>query len=369
MYDIKRLAPKKLLTLLRGTYNYNILHHFRPLPPTELQINVTYRCNSRCETCHIWQMKPKNELSFAEWRKTMNDPIFSTIERLTIAGGEPTLRPDLVTLVKLYVDSMPRLQFLSLITNGFLPRQVVEHTKKLFFLTQKRNVHLAVTVSLDGIGKTHELMRGAPGAFEKTSSSILALKSLQGKYGFWLGAACIICQKNLYHVKEVEKWCKMRGIPFNYQLVGFHETYVQNLEKKRELDFREKDRKYLYQILQKLAKRRSWRDVMVYYWYDMLRMYKENASRITPCPFLFDAFVLDSFGDIYYCLSERKIGNCRKERSVSDVYYSPENLAFRRGLAKNSCLRCNSACFVRSAIKKDFKKFILFYLTGKRFFP
>ena len=114
---------KKILTLLQGVYSYNILSHFKPLSPTELQINVTYKCNSRCQMCHIWKMKPKNELKFFEWQKIMKDPIFLTTRRLMIAGGEPILHPKLIKLVKLYLDSMSQLQFLSLTTNGFLPQK------------------------------------------------------------------------------------------------------------------------------------------------------------------------------------------------------------------------------------------------------
>ena len=356
----------KLLTLFKGIYNYNILSHFKPLPPTELQINITYKCNSRCQMCHIWKMRPKNELSISEWKKIMKDPIFLSIKRLMIAGGEPILHPKLIKLVKLYLDSMPELQFLSLTTNGFLPQKTVAVVKALVDLCEKRGISFSIAVSLDGIGKMHDIIRGTPRAFKKTSTTIIVLKSLQPKYKFGLGVACLISRKNLYHIKKVKVWCEKRNIPISFQLVGFHETYVQNLDKKKNLDFRKKDKKYLYALLKELVAERSLSDIRSflrsYFWHDMLNLYK-GGERTTPCPFLYDAFVLDSLGDVYYCLSEKKIGNCRKKKTVSEIYYDPKNLALRHKMSKTVCRKCNSACFVTSAIAKDFKKFVWFYLT------
>lgn len=356
---------QKILTLLKGIYHYNVLRYFKPLAPTELQINITYRCNSRCEMCHIWKMKPRNELTFAQWKKIMRDPIFSSIERLSIAGGEPTLHPGLIKLTKLFMDSMPRLQTISLITNGLASALAVPYVQKLAFLSQERGINLAIAVSLDGIGKMHDALRGEPGAFKKTSATILKLKSLQPKFKFWLSVVCMICRKNLYHLKEVEEWSRRNKVDLHFQLVGFHETYVQNMDKKNKLDFRDEDKKYLHSILKKLSLKCSWKNVEAYFWRDMYRMYKNRVLRSTPCSFLLDAFVLDSFGDVYYCLSERKIGNCRRKKSVSEIYYDSENLKFRRWMAENVCGRCNSLCFAYSAIKKDFKKFIWYRLAGK----
>lgn len=360
--------PQKLLTLFKGIYNYNFLHHFKQLAPTELQINVTYWCNSRCQMCNIWKMKPKNELSLSEWKKIMKDPIFLGIKRLMIAGGEPILHPELIKLIKLYLNSMPRLQFLSLVTNGFLPQKTVAVVKTVTDLCKKRGISFSIAVSLDGIGKMHNLIRRIPNAFKKTSTTIMTLKSLQSKHNFGLGASCLICRKNLYHIRKVKAWCKKRNIPINFQLIGFHETYVQNIDQEKSLDFRKKDRKYLYDLLEELANDRSLNDVRSflrsYFWRDMLNLYK-GGVRTTPCPFLYDAFVLDSLGDVYYCLSEKQIGNCRKGKNVSAIYYNHKNLARRRKMSKSVCLRCNSACFVTSAIAKDFKRLLWFYLMGK----
>jgi hypothetical protein len=197
----------------------------------------------------------------------------------------------------------------------------------------------------------------------------------------------VITRKNLYHLQELQAWCAERGIEVGFQLVGFHETYVANVEQQGELDFDQADREYLFQLLEQLAGDRSPSNFMAYYWDDMLRMYRDGRSRQTPCPFAVDSFVLDAYGDIYYCLSERKIGNCLSAQSqqqapqgggvpnnriesrtagpCSAIYYDPRNLAFREQMTRSSCLQCNSACFVNVGIKKDLKKYLGFLLSRK----
>lgn len=356
---------KKIKTLISGIYSYNIGKYFYILSPTDLQINITYNCNSRCLMCHIWKMRPQNELEFNKWQKIMADPIFKNIQRLLIAGGEPFLHPELTKLVGLFLNSMPKLQSLSLVTNGLLSKKIVSEVKLIAGLCQEKEIKFSVAVSLDGIGEVHNKLRGIPFAFEKTSKTIMELKGFQKTHNLKIEATCLVCHQNLRQLGKLEEWCREKEIPLNYQLIGFHKTYVQNLEKQPELDFKQEDRPYLTKLLQKWSNSGSWKNpkslLYAYFWQDMINLYR-GGKRTTPCPFAFDAFVLDSFGDVYYCLSEPKIGNCRQDGNVSRIYYNKKNLDLRKKRLKTVCLKCNSACFAASAVAKDFQKFFRFYL-------
>ncbi|MGQ9492137.1 MAG: radical SAM protein [Anaerolineae bacterium] len=370
---LRKLFTARWNTIIRGFFEYNVLQRFQVLPPRQVQINVTYRCNARCTMCNIWQMEPRAEMSLKEFAYVLNDDIFQGIERLTLAGGEPSLRQDLIPLVQLFMDKMPRLGSLTLITNGLAVERILADTKALLELCAEHRVNLNVSVSLDGVGHVHDEMRNIPGAFARVERCLMGLKELQTLYPFWLGAGCVITRKNLYHLRELQTWCDEHGIELGFQLVGFHETYVANIAQRDELDFDQADKEYLFGFLKELAAYRSLSNFMAYYWYDMLRMYRDGRPRQTPCPFAVDSFVLDAYGDVYYCLSERKIGNCLAEMEgnqsadtpCSAIYYRPENLKFRRALTRSSCLRCNSGCFVNIGIKKDLKKYLWFLLTGR----
>ena len=106
------------------------------------------------------------------------------------------------------------------------------------------------------------------------------------------------------------------------------EELRQLLETKKNVDFVSKQKNKLFEVLEKLAIRGSVRNLRSYYWKDLLHMYRDGKSRSTPCPFLKDQFVIDSFGDVYYCLSERPIGNFRGGKRISDIYYDKDNLQF-----------------------------------------
>ena len=385
---LDKLSAARWDVILRGVWEYNVLRHFRTLAPRQLQINVTYRCNSRCTMCNIWQMEEQPEMDLPQFARVLQDPLFAGIERLTLAGGEPSLRSDLIPLTELFIDRMPHLKSLTLVTNGLAVERILADSRAMLRLCTEHGLNLNISVSLDGLGKIHDEMRNVPGAFARVEKCLLGLQELQAeplppgteyREPFWFGVGCVITRKNLYHLRDLKAWCDERGIEVGYQLVGFHETYVANVEQRGELDFDQADREYLFQLLEELAADRSASNFMSYYWHDMLRMYRDGRSRQTPCPFAVDSFVLDAYGDIYYCLSERKIGNCLGEPENRDkrlekqgagacraIYYDPENLAFRRQMTRSSCLQCNSACFVNVGIKKDLKKYLWFLLTQRQ---
>jgi len=361
-----RNRAKKIGSFLRGVYEYNVLSHFRTLAPKEMIINLTYWCNSRCVMCNIWKMKPKNELSFEEWKKMMADPIFGSIEAVTISGGEATMHPQFLELAELFLDSMPKLYSLGLITNGFMTDFIVPRVEKLAQMCQKRKIHLSLSVSIDGIGKKHEDIRRIPNAFKRSTATLFGFKKLQQKYpDISIGSGSLILRQNLAEVNKVEKWFRDHKLPLNFQIVGFHDAFVNNMETEKDLNFVSRQKRELFRVLEKLSRPKSWGDLRSYYWKDLLHMYRDKKPRSTPCPFLKDQFVVDSFGDVYYCLSERPIGNCRNGKSVSDIYYDPQNLAFRRRMPATSCRGCNSGCNVGYAIAKDAKKFLWFKLTGR----
>src|SRR4030043_2255348 len=93
--------------------------------PDSMCIYVTYRCNMRCRMCGIWTQQDRyqaGELSAEEFGRLLSDPLFSGLKYVNINGGEPNLRPDLVDIAALFVEKFPRLEAVSLHSNG-LPAQ------------------------------------------------------------------------------------------------------------------------------------------------------------------------------------------------------------------------------------------------------
>jgi cyclic pyranopterin phosphate synthase len=86
-----------------------------------LRISVTDRCNFRCLYClplEGMQWLPKQEiLSYEEIAEIVRQLAPLGLRRLRITGGEPTIRPDLASLVR-QLRAVPLIEDISLSTNG-----------------------------------------------------------------------------------------------------------------------------------------------------------------------------------------------------------------------------------------------------------
>jgi cyclic pyranopterin phosphate synthase len=86
-----------------------------------LRISITDRCNFRCVYCMPLEgldWLPKAEiLSYEEITEVVRQLAPLGLRRLRITGGEPTIRPDLVTLVRM-LKAVPGIEDIALSTNG-----------------------------------------------------------------------------------------------------------------------------------------------------------------------------------------------------------------------------------------------------------
>src|SRR5262249_5998843 len=136
--------------------------------PTSIALLMTERCNARCVHCDIWKNRGRETSpSFEEWKIVLGDlrnwlgPV-----HVGLSGGEALLKAYTIDLVE-YASSIGL--FVELLSHGFWKDQ-----EKIENLAEARPSR--VTISLDGIGVTHSLIRGRDGFFEKTEKTIQTLK-------------------------------------------------------------------------------------------------------------------------------------------------------------------------------------------------
>jgi len=113
-------------------------------PLRNLRLSVTDRCNLRCQYCmpeedYTWL--PREDLLTFEEIATLVE-VFTAlgVEKVRLTGGEPLLRRDLPTLIRLLAGN-PHIQDLAITTNGVL---LVEQAPALYAAGLHR-----ITVSLD----------------------------------------------------------------------------------------------------------------------------------------------------------------------------------------------------------------------------
>ena len=113
-------------------------------PLRNLRLSVTDRCNLRCEYCmpepdYVW-LPREDVLQFEEISALVDVFVTLGVDKIRITGGEPLLRRDLPTLVRLLADK-PALRDLALTTNGVV---LAEQAEALHSAGLHR-----ITVSLD----------------------------------------------------------------------------------------------------------------------------------------------------------------------------------------------------------------------------
>jgi len=86
-----------------------------------LRISVTDRCNFRCRYCMPLEglpWLPKSDiLSYEEIREVVSQLAVMGLKRIRITGGEPTIRPQLSTLVR-FIRDVSAVEDIALSTNG-----------------------------------------------------------------------------------------------------------------------------------------------------------------------------------------------------------------------------------------------------------
>ncbi len=138
--------------------------------PAHLTLFVTRRCNARCPFCFYADARDREggapELSLDELRRVAAS--MGPVPWLLFSGGEPSLRDDLAAIGQAFHDANGAA-FLTVPTNGLLPDRLEETTAELLRRCPRSVV--VVKLSLDGVGRDHDAIRGTAGGFERAMRS------------------------------------------------------------------------------------------------------------------------------------------------------------------------------------------------------
>ena len=120
---------------------------------------LLYRCNLECGMCPFWRREDEALLGLPDEIRLMDSLAEAGVSFMGFEGGEPLLRKDLPAILR---ESHERFHT-SLVSNGWLLKGRLDDLRPYLD-------HLFV--SLDGIGPTHDLLRGIPGSFDRAVEGI-----------------------------------------------------------------------------------------------------------------------------------------------------------------------------------------------------
>jgi len=196
---------KKLVFLEKQLLSYWLARKigFPKILPTNLTLNVTYHCNSRCSTCNIWKKKA-SELTLDEWVKIFKK-YQARVFWLILSGGEPFLRPDLVDLaITGYKYLQPAV--INIPTNGILTPIILKKVEAI--LKGCSNSNIVINFSIDGISKNHDKIRNVPGNFKKLIKSYKKVKKLKQKYSnLTVGLHSVVSRFNIKDIPNLCDYC------------------------------------------------------------------------------------------------------------------------------------------------------------------
>lgn len=305
--------------------------------PTFLNFSVSNRCNAKCAMCDIWRYK-STDVSTQLLSIAFENSYLRNIEAFGITGGEPFVRPDLPDILSLITDRFKRVKYVGITTNGFNTSRInrmLEEAKE----TIVRIPEFGITVSVDGLGETHDISRGVPRVWKKVEETIKLLNERHREL-VTLSFACTITNLNASaeELVKLHDYANELGVPviyriavcvdriFNKELIDKHGIIPGTEEAKEVIQFLDD------KVLKKLTARTTY--------YHMVRDYLSGriAQRSIKCKEMRDGLMVDSNGDVYVCsVSGKKIGNLLSD---SEEVLVEKSYRARSDVRCSSCKKC-----------------------------
>ncbi len=301
-------------------------------------VAVTYRCNSRCSMCGIWQFRTTEE----EMRPEEYDRLPPTLKDINVSGGEPFLRDDLVDVVRRMARRCPEAKLI-ISTNGLEPDRIESVIRELRPLHSR----LGVGVSIDGVGAIHDEIRGVPGAFERATESLERLK-LVGLGNIRVGMT--IGQGNLSQVKATYDLSRSLGVEFTCSLAQNSDHYFMTQENEAVAPdvLREELDALIRAELRTFSPKRWFRA----YFDRGIYWQATDRGRLLGCGAGRQSFFLDPFGNVYPCnILDVVMGNIRSA-SFEEVWNSAQADKARQETGKCEAA-CWMVCTARTAIRRN----------------
>jgi MoaA/NifB/PqqE/SkfB family radical SAM enzyme len=158
--------------------------------PLSAHIKLTENCQARCISCDYWKTRWQESIDTDRAIQLVNEIGGAGIRSLRLTGGEPLLRKDMFQVLKQAKTSS--LKSIIIQTNGLL-------LKKLHKEVNDSPI-TKVAVSVDGLEKTNDLIRGINGYFGLAMEGIRLLRGKQVALSVTLNK---ISAQELSRLKEV----------------------------------------------------------------------------------------------------------------------------------------------------------------------
>ena len=183
--------------------------------PRSALLFLTYRCTSRCATCSIWRKgaSGQGELSLEQWMRIANVLADNGVRGVELFGGDVLLRKDVLFPLARHMKRLGMCVHVPTNAN-LLDRATADAIvdSGIDFLY----------ISVDGVSKTHDRLRGVDGTFARTNRAIRnVVEARVRKSGPRLICNTTVSKFNVESLEEILQFAKYSGFDdIHYEYVG-----------------------------------------------------------------------------------------------------------------------------------------------------
>lgn len=310
----------------------------RPPSPTRVVLDLTRRCNLRCEMCRTWERARSEELSAAEIGALVGQ--LSRLTWLDLTGGEPFVRRDIDDVLEAVVRNAGALTVLHFQTNGWHTRRIAASTRRLRRLAP--NVELIVTVSIDGTPEIHDRIRGRAGACMRALDTARELSSIADVH---IGTT--VTSSNAHTLEDLHAWLRAQLPGFDVR--RWHLNWLQRSQHffgnaGVQTPHAVAPDDAIRDHLRRRGIPRSLVELMEAVYLVNLDAHRSGDAVGVTCQSLRSTVFVSPEGDVYPChVYDRPLGNVR-ERSFAEIWDSTATHAARRDIQALACGGCFTAC-------------------------
>jgi MoaA/NifB/PqqE/SkfB family radical SAM enzyme len=279
--------------------------------------------------CYAWKNPSRIE---EEITSEIIDKIPAGHKRLNITGGEPLLREDIEDIVSVLNRKTNRLE---ISTNGYFTDRIENIAKKFPDIT--------IRISIEGLPKLNDELRGIRNGFDHGLRTILRLKELSIKD---IGFGIVISDKNIRDLLDLYHLMVYMGLEFSNSALHNSFYFFKHDNEIEDIKIVTNEMKKFVEALLK-SKRKNIR-MRIKDWFRAyinygLLTHMHGKTRPLPCGAAIDSFFLDPYGNVLACNGSDEpwiMGNL-KESDFSEIWNSQ-----RADLIREKVKNCNKNCWM-----------------------
>lgn len=287
---------KKGFTYLRNVFS-SYTNSKVKYKPKILSYLITNQCNSHCVTCNAWKKTEQMSIDLESLREVLKKDLFAEIQHVGISGGEPSTFSELQKHIEIILSTLPKIETLSITSNCILSNFWITNLCGINNLCKSKGVYFQFNISLDGIGRIHDKIRGTKNNFEHT---IRVIEFAQ-KSGINYQLHTTISKYNVYHVNEILRFAKSKDADIIFRLA----SRIFRLDNEKHLDrvaLNDKELSFICDFFLSDALLNYTKSPGRKLFYKHLVWQVLNdGKRKAPCYFKHQGLVLASDGTISYC--------------------------------------------------------------------